>query len=122
MYLQSSGIIPYPVYAIFASLLLGLFFHYLLSAYICSKLRKTSSLEGLSLGSYATHRNVSEAHLNAASRGYFCSRRGSITSFSSLLFARNGLAQFTRLRCFRGRVTSHARRPVSVSSNTAPKP
>ena len=91
-------------------------------ASIPSNTSTTSFMEGRLLGSKARHFRVSCAACNAALDEYWPSICVSIMVFSFLLLERHGLRHSTRACCPFGLFVSSARRPVSSSSSTTPKP
>lgn len=98
------------------------FFGFTFIASIRSNASKTSFIEGRLLGSGSRHFKVSCAAWSAALGEYWPSIRTSMMVFSFLFEDRHGLVQSTRLCCPLGRFVSSARKPVSSSSSTTPKP
>lgn len=89
---------------------------------ILSSVSTISCIGGLFLGSASRQVRASCATRSADLGGYLPSRRESMIFFSFLLSHKCGLIQSPRLCCPDGRFVSSARRPVSISTKTTPKP
>lgn len=79
-------------------------------------------MEGRFLGSCSRQFRVSSAACNDALEEYWSSIRGSIMVLSFLLWGRRGFAHSIKLCWPMGRLVSSARKPVSISRSTTPKP